>query len=118
MFRTELINISENKKTTETLRFYKENLFSWCKNNWLKIEKNENSYKISNSCKEKIEIKNEPFNLKNFFSQIQNPKNSEQLETSLLPYISWLKNSGKNSQNNSFNDYTKLALKFILRYNL
>ena len=118
MFRTELINISENKKTTETLRFYKENLFSWCKKNCCKIEKNENPYKISNSCKEKIEIKNEPFNLKNFFSQIQNPKNSEQLETSLLPYISWLKNSGKNSQNNSFNDYTKLALKFILRYNL
>ncbi len=118
MFRTELINVSENKKTTETLKFYEENLFSWCKKNNCKIEKTENSYKILNSCKEKIEIKNEPFDLKNFFFQIQNPKNSTQVETALLPYISWLKNSRKNPQNAPFNEYTKLALNFILRYNL
>lgn len=117
MFRTELINVSKNKKTTEVLKLYEENLFSWCRNNNCKIEKYEDSYKIENFSKEKREVKNVPFDTRLFFEQLKNAENSVQVETALLPYISWLKNSKKNAQNIPFNEYTKLALNFILRYN-
>lgn len=118
MFRTELINVSKNKKTTGTLKFYEENLFLWCKKNACRIEKYDNSYKIRNFSKEKKEVKNMPFDTKFFFRQLKNMENSTQVETALLPYISWLKNNTKNAQNIPFNEYTKLALNFILRYNL
>ena len=59
-----------------------------------------------------------PFDTKFFFRQLKNMENSTQVETALLPYISWLKNNTKNAQNIPFNEYTKLALNFILRYNL
>ena len=118
MFRTGLINVSKNKKTTETLKFYEENLFIWCKKNACTIEKDDNSYKIKNFCKEKKELKNMPFDTKNFFRKLKNMENSAKVETALLPYISWLKNNTKNAQNIPFNEYTKLALNFILRYNL
>ena len=117
MFRTELIDISKNKKTTEVLRHYEENLFSWCKYNSCKIEKSGNIYKIINFSKERREVKNMPFDTKLFFGQLENSENSVQVETALLPYISWLKSGRKNDQNIPFNEYAKLALNFILRYN-
>ena len=58
-----------------------------------------------------------PFDTKLFFGQLENSENSVQVETALLPYISWLKSGRKNDQNIPFNEYAKLALNFILRYN-
>lgn len=118
MFRTELQKVSATKKTSGTLKKYEENLFLWCRKNSCKIKKTDSIYEILNFSKEKKEIKNEPFDMKNFFSKIEKLENSAQVETALLPYIAWLKNSKKNLKNIPFSEYSKLALSFILRYNL
>ena len=117
MFRTELLELSENKKTTETLKFYEQNLFTWCRNNNCTITKEDDAYKILNSSGQKEEIKNGSFDLKSFLAHISKPENSEETETALLPYIAWLKTCIKNDKNISFKEYSKLALNFILRYN-
>lgn len=118
MFRTELQKVSETKRTSETLKKYEENLFLWCRKNSCEIKKTDDIFEISNFSRKKIEIKNEPFDTKKFLAKIEKFENSPEVETALLPYIAWLKNSGKNLKNIPFSEYSKLALKFILRYNL
>lgn len=117
MFRTELINI-QNKKTTEILKFYEENLYTWCKKNNCKISYENESYEIKNNEKTLKTIQNNTFDFKKFYKFINNLNDSEKkmLETAILPYIAWEKN--QNKKRNSFTECSNIALKDILRYNL
>lgn len=116
MYRTELIS-EKNKKTTETLLQYENNFLNWCAQNGMDVLSKDNVYHLTNKfSKSDIEIK--PFDLKGFMKYIKNNEKSEKMQIALLPMIAFLKNKdSSDTKGKSFDEYSKLALNFISRYN-
>ena len=119
MYRTPLINISNNTFTTEVLDAYKMSLEKYLEIKGISFVKEKNMYKItvpSNSFKKSAKTsKNTSDIFSNFINKFisSTPKEAE---TILLPYIAWLHQNLK-YKNASYNELLKLAFDSIVSYN-
>lgn len=117
LYRTELKKISESKTTTEILEKYEKELYRWCENKACSVRKENDVFFIESPVSKKIITKTENFDYDSFIKELRKIEKTEEIKAALLPYISWNKN--KDSEKGilkSFDEYSKLALNFILRY--
>lgn len=117
LYRTDLISISDNKYTTQILDAYKKSLIDYFNTQKLKYNYINDIYYIENIKNEhsSLNYRNFDFNFSGFLSFLKNLNNSE-IETALLPYVSWLRNN-PNNKNLDYEEFLKLAHSFIVSYN-
>ena len=118
MFRTELIALSENIKTTQILQAYKYSFEKYLQANNIEFKKEKNIYKLTNqnSGASYFKIEKKTFSLKAFFEKLKACPD-EEAEMILLPYIAWLRNN-ELYKNLSYKELVKLALESIVSYNI
>ena len=121
MFRTELIELDQNKRTTQVLEAYKTSMEQYLKNNNITFTKEGDIYKLQNLNSDEIIKKQKgsdaaAFSLKGFFDKLA-ASPLEDAETFLLPYVAWLRNNDKYKYID-YKDLLKLALDSIVRYNI
>lgn len=117
VYRTELIKKENDKFTTETLENYEKALYQWCHSKKCIIEKQNDCFSIKATEQKKNFSLSGNFCYKSFIKKLSEMSTDENMIPYLLPYISWLKNKdSENGISRSFEEYSKLALNFILRY--
>jgi len=115
MFRTDLIKLNDKQWTTEILESYKQSFEDYIENLKGQFVKEENIYKITlPQSSNLINFENNHFDYKQTLNRLIN-LNPETLKIPLLPFISYLRN--KDGDACTFEDYMKVALSFIVRYN-
>ena len=117
MYRSSLIKVSENKKTTELLQFYENQLFQWAAKNNCSIKKENDCFRISSSGDKKLPENLKSFDFTTFINRIKNEPDERIRNMLTLPYAAWLQKHNNYPGQNITDDYSKLALNFILRYN-
>ena len=120
MYRTELISLCENIKTTEILRAYKKSLEEYLTSKNVSFNKADDIYElkpldIKASSFETIKSAAD-FTLKPFSKKLSELK-PEETEILLLPYIAWLRNN-PSYKNYTYNELVKLAFNTIVSYNI
>lgn len=117
MFRTELLQIDENKKTTSVLEAYKTSLEKYLLQKNIAFTNENNIYKLKcPPLQKELKTENNEFSLKPFMNKIK-ASDIYEAEILLLPYIAWLRNNDK-YKNFEYNDLLKLALDTIVSYNI
>lgn len=119
MYRTSLIQISENTFTTEVLKAYKLSLEKYLEVKGINYSKENDIYKINaGTCNQNINIINSPASdiVNNFMKKFISSA-PEEVETILLPYIAWLRQNDK-YKNLSYKELLKLAFDSIVSYNI
>lgn len=119
MFRTELLELTRNKKTTQILQAYKGSLENYLTEKNISFTKNADIYKLHCPSHPKLSATSPSAPkalLKPFFDRLQNAK-PEEAETILLPYVAWLRNNER-YKNFTYKELLKLALDTIVSYNI
>ena len=119
MFRTELLSLNKNTKTTAVLEAYRTSLENYLNKNNITFSKENDVYTLH--CPSEINFKQNlnsaaKFSLKTFMNKIQKSDINE-AETLLLPYVAWLRNN-KEFKDLDFKSLLKLALDTIVSYNI
>ena len=119
MFRTELLEITRNKKTTQILQAYKGSLENYLTQKNISFTKKNEVYELHCPSHPKLSATTpsapKAF-LKPFCDRLQNAK-PEEAETILLPYVAWLRNNER-YKNFTYKELLKLALDTIVSYNI
>ncbi len=118
MFRTELKEIGNKKKTTQILEAYKFSLEKYLSEKKITFTKTDEIYKLH--CPDnKVHLsfsKSNTFRLDTFISKLKK-MNINEIELLLLPYVAWLRNN-KTYKNFEYKELLKLALDSIVSYNI
>lgn len=114
-YRTELLTISSNVKTTEVLNSYKKSFETYLSEYHFNFYKDNNRYIITTQNKPSdISFNyNVNFNTKSFFSYIKKEYANNNI-LFLLPFISFLRNKNKKL---NFDELLKLAYSYFVSYN-
>ena len=119
LFRTELKEIKNKKYTTQILEAYKFSLIDFLNKKNISYKYENDIYYLKKEIIEKETIKINPINQNiqyiDFLTFLKSLK-IEEIETALLPYISWLRNKQKN-KNLNYQEFLQLAHSFIVSYN-
>ncbi|MCR5187384.1 MAG: DUF115 domain-containing protein [Treponema sp.] len=119
LFRTELKQVSKTKFTTQILEAYKYSLIDFLNNHKLTYNYKNDIYYIENNSKSTnnfvIKTLNYDISFLDFINFLKDFK-KEEVETALLPYISWLRKKSK-YENLDYGEFLKLAHSFIVSYN-
>ena len=119
LFRTELKEIENKKYTTQILEAYKFSLIDFLNKKNISYKYKNDIYYLKKDEIEKETIKINPINQNiqyiDFLTFLKSLK-IEEIETALLPYISWLRNKQKN-KNLNYQEFLQLAHSFIVSYN-
>lgn len=118
MFRTELKETENKRKTTQILEAYKFSLEKYLTDKGIAFTKTDDIYKLHcPSNKALFSASNgKAFSLESFISKIKSMKIDE-VELLLLPYVAWLRNN-KGYKNFEYKKLLKLALDSIVSYNI
>lgn len=119
MYRTSLIQISNNCFTTSVLEAYKMSLEKYLNMKGIKFFKKNDIYEISadsNSLNQIKIISSTPDLFNNFIKKFIS-SNPEETETLLLPYLAWLRHNEK-FKKSSYKELLKLAFDSIVSYNI
>ena len=119
MYRTSLIQVSDNTFTTEILEAYKLSLEKYLEIKGINYSKENDIYKINaGTCNQNLNKINSPASdIFNIFMKKFISSTPEEVETILLPYIAWLRQNDK-YKNLSYKELLKLAFDSIVSYNI
>ena len=119
MYRTSLIQISNNCFTTSVLEAYKMSLEKYLNMKGIKFFKKNDIYEISadSNSLNQIKILSSTQDLFNNFIKKFISSNPEETETLSLPYLAWLRHNEK-FKKSSYKELLKLAFDSIVSYNI
>lgn len=115
LYRTDLIKIEDFKYTTCVLDSYKNSLINYFSENKLNFNFQNDFYNIISKNDEFISINKPVFKFNKLLQEIKSLSLSE-LESGLLPYISWLRKN-QNFKDFTLEEFLKLAQSYIVSYN-
>lgn len=119
MFRTELLPLQQDKKTTAILKAYRTSFENYLSSKKISFEKSDDIYKLHCSaglCNSGETGRSSAFSLTTFMKKLS-ASDINEAETLLLPYVAWLRNS-KDYKDLPYKDLLKLALDSIVSYNI
>ena len=119
MYRTSLIQISDNSFTTDILEAYKLSLEKYLEMKGISLKKENDIYEItiSSPIQNPVKTKASASDIFETFMKKFISSTPEDTETILLPYIAWLRQNEK-YKNSPYKELLKLAFDSIVSYNI